>query len=368
MWDSEQASRWVRRWSWLAIETPPRAAGVLTVVTIVAVIFLRAELVPIWNLFAAGAQGHGIDDGPVLLWTLANTEYASDAEKVVLVGGSTVRELTADDSFVSKDLTNRCKRSVHVVNLGSSSQSFAESWDIVDLLPEHGKRLILVGVNPYRIGFDDSDVESDLSNNLTGVPTSFSLWWSVFRHTGYVGGLERTIASITRQQSFGARLRLSDLVVPRDPTAKPPSTDPFQPDRSGYRDPVWTRAQKVRQSYEYIATRVMNFHDRYRMGARWFRRFAEHFDANGSEVKFLVLPTDESYDTAAKLESTDFEEALRLLGGNENIIDLRNKVQNLKPEDFYDMQHLVASGRQKLQPAFVDAVAHALGCNTAAVN
>src|SRR6201999_674770 len=104
MWDSEAASAWVRRWSWLAIETPSRAAGFLAVVAIAAIIGLRAELEPIWNLFAAGADDVKVDN-QLLLWTLASTLQGADAEKVVVVGGSTDRELTADDPFVSAQLT-----------------------------------------------------------------------------------------------------------------------------------------------------------------------------------------------------------------------------------------------------------------------
>jgi hypothetical protein len=366
MWDFEQASLWVRRWSWLAIETPARAAGFLSVVAVVAIIALRAEFVPIWNLFADGADDVKVDN-QLLLWTLANTLDSADAEKVIVVGGSTDRELTADDPFVSTELTNRCKRKIEIVNLASSSQSFAESWDVLALLPDHGRRLMLVGVNSYRIGFDNSDVESDLANNPTGVPTSFSLWWTVARHTGYVGSLERTIGSVARQQSFGAHWRLSDLFVARPMTAKTPATSPFQPDRSSYREPVWTRDQKVRQSYEYIATRVMDFHDRFHAGVDWYKRLAAHFRRTGAAVKFLVTPTDDSFGTAAKLESADFEAALQLLGGADEVIDLRNKAK-LEAGDFYDMQHLVATGREKLQPAFVDAVSRELGCNSAAVN
>jgi hypothetical protein len=363
----ERTSLWVRRSSWLAIETPSRAAGFLSVVAIAAIIGLRAELTPIWNLSAAGEQ-RVKSDNQLLLWTLANAIHGADTEKVVLLGGSTDRELTADDPFVSGELTNRCKRDIQFVNLSSSSQSFAESWDILALLPDNARRLILVGINPYRIGFDDSDVEAGLSNNPTGLPTSFSLWWAVVRHTGYVGSLERMIGSVARQQSFGARWRLSDLFVARQTSSMTPSADPFQPDRSSYREPVWTRARKVRQSYEYIATRVMDFHDRFHAGVRWYKRLAEHFRRSGSEVQFLVTPTDESFGTAARLMSADFDKALLELGGKERVIDLRNRVTNLGPADFYDMQHLVARGREKLQPVFVDAVAQALGCYPAAVN
>jgi hypothetical protein len=367
MWDFERASLWVRRWSWLAIETSSRAAGFLAVVALAAAIGLRAELVPIWNLFASGAQDVKVDN-QLLLWTLARSLRGADAEMVVLVGGSTIRELTADDAFVSSALTNRCKRNIRLVNLSSSSQSYVETWNILAMLPNTARRLILIGINPYRIGFDDSDVESELSSPPTGIPNSFSLWWLVARHTGYVGSLERTISSVARQESFGAHWRLSDLFAQRPVMAGVPSGNPYQPDRSSYREPVWTHAQKVRQGYEYLATRILDFHDRFQTGVDWYERLAEYFRGPRSDVKFLVALADETIDTAAKLTSADFEESLRSLGADGQLIDLRNEEKNLVSDDFFDMQHLVATGREKLQPAFVDAVSHALGCNAGAVN
>jgi hypothetical protein len=367
MWDFERASMWVRRWSWLIIETSSRAAGFLAVVAIAAVIGLRAQLSPMWNLFADGAEDIKVDN-QLLLWTLANALSGTGAEMVVLVGGSTTREFTADDRFLSSELTSRCKRDIQLVNLSSSSQSFAESWDILALLPNDRQRLILVGINPYRIGFDDSDVVSELSKNPTGIPTSFSLWWAVARHTGHVGSLERTIGSVARQQASGAHWRLSDLFFPRQPTSEPPAENPFQPDRSSYREPVWTRAQKIRQSYEYIATRIMDFHDRFHAGVDWYERLARHFRGPGSDVEFLVTPTDESFGTAAKLMSADLEEALRSLEDEDHVIDLRDTAKDLDASDFFDMQHLVAKGREKLQPVFVDAVSHALGCDSGTPN
>jgi len=50
------------------------------------------------------------------------------------------------------------------------------------------------------------------------------------------------------------------------------------------------------------------------------------------------------------------------LEGENGILDLRNQAMDLDSSDFFDVQHLTAKGRAKLQPVFVAAVSRALGC------
>lgn len=363
MLDSSSLTLLVRRWSWLLIETPARAAGFLTAVAILAVLLLRFELGQSWNLYAAGTQvAKAGDDYQLLLQNVGSAFQGTGGELVVLLGGSTIRELTADDALLSKQLTGRCGRDIQFVNLGSSSQSFSESWDIAALAPEHRKRLFLVGINPYRLGFDDDSVMAELSRNPTGIPVSLSLLWNVAFHTGHVGSSERIISAIARQERLGARWRLRDVFVSPVPVAREPSEDPLQPDRASYHEPVWTRAEKLRQANTYIATRVTDFQSRYRAGVQWFNRFYDRFKGPNSDVKFVVPPTDETFDKIDKLVSTDFRNAIRLLGGDSRTIDLRDRVKGLDTNDFFDTQHLIAKGREKLHPVFLDAVARALGC------
>jgi hypothetical protein len=351
------------RLSWLFIETPARAAGFLSVIVIVAALALRLELGNSWNLYAAGTQVEKLgDDDPLLLQAVGSAFAERGGELVVLLGGSAIREMTADDSLLSKELTKQCGRDIQFVNLGSSNQTFSESWDIAALAPETRRRLFLVGINPYRLAFDDTDVISELALNATGIPASFSLWWSVALHTGHVGSLDRILTSIARQESLGAKWRLVDLFAPRQPVARPPAEDPFQPDRSSYHTPVWTRSEKQRQVDEYIAIRARDFQDRFRTSAIWFNRFFDHFEGPKSDVKFIIGPSDETFQKVDKLISGDLENALSLLGGESRVIDLRGQEKNLDSRDFFDIQHLVATGREKIQPFFVAEVSRALGC------
>ena len=364
MSDFNSLVSWTRRLSWLFIETPARAAGFLSVVAVVILLALRLELGHSWNLYAAGGQiAKAGDDFPLLLQAVGSAfEETGGGELVLLVGGSTVRELTADDPLLSKALTSQCGRDIQFVNLGSSSQTFSESWDIAALAPRNRKQLLLVGINPYRLSFDDSDVISELAHNPSGIPVSYSLLWSVALHTGHVGSPERMLSSLARQQSFGARWQLLDLFDPGRPAARQPSDDPFQPDRSSYREPVWTQLQKLKQANEYIATRALDFHKRFREGVTWYNRLFDHFQSAGTDVKFVITPTDATFEKIDELISADMREAVRLIGGEDRLLDLRDQSKDLDSGDFFDIQHLVAKGRAKLQPAFVAAVSRALGC------
>jgi hypothetical protein len=204
-------------------------------------------------------------------------------------------------------------------------------------------------------------VISELAHNPSGIPVSYSLLWSVALQAGHVGSPERILTSLARQQSFGARWRLLDLFDPGRPAARQPSEDPLQPDRSSYREPVWTQSKKLRQANEYIATRALDFHERFRAGVNWYNRLFDYFQSTGTDVKFVIAPTDVTFGKADELISADLREAVRLLG-EDRLLDLRDQSKDLDSGDFFDVQHLVAKGRAKLQPAFVAAVSRALGC------
>jgi hypothetical protein len=363
MSDSSSLAARLRGLSWLFIETPARAAGFLSVIAIVTILALRFEFGHSWNLYAAGGQVVKAGEDYHLLLQAAGSAYQKiGGELVMFVGGSTVRELTADDALLSKELTSRCGRDIQFVNLGSSAQTFSESWDIAALAPANRKRLLLVGINPYRLSFDDGDVISEQSHNPTGIPASFSLWWSIARHTGHVGSLERMFTSVARQIRLGAKWSPLDLLVSHPAVARQPAEDPFQPDRSSYPGPAWTRPEKLKQANEYIATRALDFHDKFRAGVKWFNRLSDHFEESGGDVRFVITPTDETFQTADRLISNDMRDAVNLLQAKNGILDLHNQGVDLEADDFHDVQHLTAQGRAKLQPVFVTEVSHALGC------
>src|SRR3984957_15256999 len=326
--------------SWLVIETPARAAGFLSVIAIVTILALRFEFGHSWNLYAGGGQVvKAGEDYPLLLQAVGSAYQETGGEFVIFVGGSTVRKLTADDWLLSKELTSRCGRDIQFVNLGSSSQTFSESWDIAALAPANRKRLLLVGINPYRLSFDDGDVISEQSHNPTGIPASFS-----------------------RKIRLGAKWSPLDLLVLHPAVARQPAEDPFQPDRSSYPGPAWTRPEKLKQANEYIATRALDFHDKFRAGVKWFNRLSDHFEESGGDVRFVITPTDETFQTADRLISNDMRDAVNLLQAKNGILDLHNQGVDLEADDFHDVQHLTAQGRAKLQPVFVTEVSHALGC------
>ena len=98
--------------------------------------------------------------------------------------------------------------------------------------------------------------------------------------------------SVARQMSLGAKWSPLDFLISRPVVARQPAEDPFQPDRSSYPGPAWTQSEKLKQANEYIATRALDFHDRFRAGVKWYNRLSDHFQAPGSDVSFVITPTD----------------------------------------------------------------------------
>jgi hypothetical protein len=79
-------------------------------------------------------------------------------------------------------------------------------------------------------------------------------------------------------------------------------------------------------------------------------------------VSFVITPTDETFRKVDRLISNDMRDVTNQLEIKNGILDLRNRGVDLQSDDFYDVQHLTAKGRAKLQPVFVAEVSHALGC------
>jgi hypothetical protein len=79
-------------------------------------------------------------------------------------------------------------------------------------------------------------------------------------------------------------------------------------------------------------------------------------------VRFVITPTDETFQKVNRLISGDMLEVVNLLEAKNGILDLRSRDVDLQSDDFHDVQHLTAKGRAKLQPAFLAEVSRALGC------
>ena len=78
-------------------------------------------------------------------------------------------------------------------------------------------------------------------------------------------------------------------------------------------------------------------------------------------MRFVITPTDENFRKVDKLISNDMREAMKLLGTDNGILDLRTPNIDLESGDFFDIQHLIAKGRVQLLPVFVAEVSRAPG-------
>jgi len=94
--------------------------------------------------------------------------------------------------------------------------------------------------------------------------------------------------------------------------------------------------------------------------------FQQHIAARGARVLYLVLPVDPSMNVVRNRLDPDFDHALLELEElGASVVDWRdNQSLSLRPEDFFDQQHLLESGRRKLAANFNTVVVEHLDvCN-----
>ncbi len=169
---------------------------------------------------------------------------------------------------------------------------------------------------------------------MTGVPVSYSLLWSVALHTGHMGSPERMFASIARQDRMGRKMAVRGPACPAPARCQTSFRRSVSAGSLELRRTGLDTCAKLRQANEYIATRALDFHNRFREGAKWFNRLYDHFKGPQSDVKFVIAPTDETFGKVDRLIADDFEQALTLLGGDSRILDLRGEAKNSLPTIF----------------------------------
>jgi hypothetical protein len=153
------------------------------------------------------------------------------------------------------------------------------------------------------------------------------------------------------------------LLAPPIATAPSKPGDPFQAYRHFYRPPVLSAERKHRIAMEFLATRGGMFRENVESNIVLWSAFAGRFAGSGTQVGFVILPEDRAMQPVDHILRNEFDMAVARIARGHVLIDLRD-LGLLEPSDFYDQQHLVASGRQKILPAIVKSVAAQLsGCH-----
>src|SRR5262249_6927654 len=119
--------------------------------------------------------------------------------------------------------------------------------------------------------------------------------------------------------------------------------------------------EKAAAADEFLAWRVPSIVRNAPQATQLWLDLANHLANQGVAVAFLFAPTDPAFDRVEAVLRSTMDTAFNRLVERFPVIDLRNSAELVR-EDFYDLHHLVASGRQKLHPLLIDQLVRTLGC------
>ncbi len=343
-----------------------QALGFLVATIVGAIAVAVVETRGLWKLAGETELAEPNTASYLRLLKTATAAYDSSnrVPLVTLIGGSAIRELSADDEFFSRQLSAACGTKVRFVNLGSSIQTFNESWALAVLAPADQRHLVVFGLSPVRMDADPATVLGSLGREPMGLPATLSLKMHLAAWTGRIPNWFDSISVLRRLDALGLKWSLADLFRARGPVSPlEPAADPYQAARSIYVPPVLSLKGKQEQSEEYIAWRGDSIRWHAPEATRMWAVLANLLQSGGSRVAFLVPPQDKVFEVVDKWLDGTFDRSVAQLARSFPVLDLRS-AQGLEADDFYDLQHLVASGRRKLHPQLLDAILGQIDCES----
>lgn len=358
--DSDLLRRLVRGAPWLWIDSRRRAAAAAIAALAVFCGTALFEASQPWRWLAVAEPKASAAYDTRLLASLAWVG-ASRIDTVILLGGSTARELTASDARISGLLTERCGRPMRFINGSTSSQTIAETWAVAEAVPDDLRVLTVVGMNYLRFEEDSGEVARDVRQPLLPL-----------RHSE---ALEQALAELGHPavsplpglaQSAWLLARLDQVTFRRTPEpfddflAQRDGETPWQGPLNFYNGAPLDPAAKAAITHQRIAERLTLFKERHTEAGALWRAFAHRFGGPRSNVLFLALPEDPSMTPFSLLAGDGFDAEMASLGdAGAHVADWRTS-HGLAQSDFYDQQHLLASGREKIEPRLLDLLAGAI--------
>jgi hypothetical protein len=328
----------------LWVDSKPRAIAFLVAAFLVGAVALLANQLSAWRLLAYATPKPAADNWETVSADLTNA-IASGSDVVVLLGGSTARELTGSDAFVSQALARSCGRPIRFVNSGTTEQDIAESWSLADAIPARQRALVVVAINYFSFEHSAGDTGHDLAQNNFPFPVSRDLA-AVLPATA----ADSPYAAPLRQLAWIENHLFAYSWTPRIGQLPDGFSDPFASQRNSYLTTPQPLSQKEALAQRYVAERFAIFDTtRIESSALW-RAFAEHERRSGVRVLFLAAPESPTFKPVDEAFGAGFRQSLGLLtASGASVVDLRNS-GDLAENDFYDQQHLLSSGRRKFFP------------------
>lgn len=315
---------------------------------------------------------------------VANTE-APAGGRLILIGGSTIREGLLPDPVIQEQIDDRLGSTAPSVHtLYSFDQSMAETARIALSLKLGAGDTAVVGVNPRRFGFGDAAINQEFSASRVSLlpagpferlvatalvtdarPTPstiselavelgetalFSPWEeaTVFQHRLFVRRWVEGRLPGTTTQAWGhvwaGQLTEVDLGDLTDLSFR----DIRRPLRYGYSNQPLSDAEKEHLAKIVAETRVDEYFDNHELDLALTEALIEALTADGVKVVLLELPRTslsvDAYGPVWDHYDTELDELAARTGAER--LDLR--AVPFTDDDFFDLEHLLGSGRARL--------------------
>jgi len=271
------------------------------------------------------------------------------AELILFVGGSAVREYPPADEFVSARLTKECGRELRFVGLGASNQTFAETWALIEAASRGRLRTVLYGMTYARFEYDLVSIAQSLDNMLTPVPRPASLanwlsytWLRYVPTSAWLSDSARALRHAMPKASLARVWRFMST----PPLASAPVQDPFQAPGHFYKTPVMSGEDKALIANQYLGSRILPFAEGLADSTRAWQALIQNTAVWGANPALVILPEDPSMAKVDRFFRGAFDRAIKQLEtAGAAVYDMRDNPR-LTAENFFDQQHLVASGRR----------------------
>ena len=313
--------------------------------------------------------------------------------RLILIGGSTVREGLLPDGVIQQELDATLGDEAPAVHtLYSFDQSLAETARIALNLPLEAGDTVVISINPRRFGFGDDALEQEFTasrfsllpdgelDSLTaadpidsarpspsgfsgriddlGESTAFSPWdqAAAFEHRLFLRQwVEGRLDSSTTEawaDLFAGRLTDVDWGALTDTSFR----DIRRPVRYGYGAEPLATAEKESLAAVVAETRVDGYFQHHDLDFAIATALDDAIRYTGADVVFLELPrTSLSVEAYGPVWDDYNAEVDALISATTSTrLDLRS--EPFSDDEFFDLEHLLAGGRPRLTDAVFGAL------------
>lgn len=281
-------------------------------------------------------------------------DYRQTSPDVLLLGGSSTREITPHRREADSWLSARCGRSVHVFNAATSSQHPADSWAIVDAIGG-APRVVVVGLSYHRMMRRSIDDTYDPTAQTTALPAPMRASLKSLARGDLRAGVFDFFTQFDRAQWSISALR--DEAVGRRIAGQARDND----DRDGsLAGAIPADAKRYMADQMYVLAGDDLSRTSAEMTDYWLV-FAREMRRRGATTVFVMTPYSHEAEPLAREYAPFIAPALARLARENQVLDLRNHPLP-DPVHFTDPTHLSDAGRVGAWPALGEAIARAYGC------